>query len=116
MKLSEIYALANSVAPKSLSDEACRTYSFYDNSGILIDAGEDIKGVVFSLDLSFAAIEKAKETGANLIITHHPAIYGKIGDIRYDDEYLTGAKITACLKNSISVIKTSFSFLIFELN
>lgn len=104
MKLRQIYEIADFIAPKSLSDEACRTYSFYDNSGILIDAGEDIKGVLFSLDLSFAAIEKAKKLGANLIITHHPAIYGKIGDIRFDDEFLTGAKIADCLKNSISVI------------
>lgn len=104
MKLSEIYKIAEEIAPKKLSDEACQRLSLYDNSGILIDAGEDIEGAVFSLDLSFAAIEKAKRMGANLIVTHHPAIYGKMGEIRFDDEYLTGAKITECLKNSISVI------------
>ena len=103
MKLSEIYKIADEIAPKKLSDEAC-SIGFYDNSGILIDTGEDIKKVLFSLDFSFAAIEKAIETGANLIVTHHPAIYGKLGEIRFDDEHLTGAKVTKCLKNSISVI------------
>lgn len=103
MKLSEIYKIADGIAPKKLSDEAC-LIGFYDNSGILIDTGDEIKKVLFSLDFSFSAIEKAIEEGANLIVTHHPAIYGKLGEIRFDDEHLTGAKVTKCLKNSISVL------------
>ena len=103
MKLSEIYKIADGIAPKKLSDEAC-LIGFYDNSGILIDTGDEIRKVLFSLDFSFSAIEKAIEEGANLIVTHHPAIYGKLGEIRFDDEHLTGAKVTKCLKNSISVL------------
>lgn len=102
MKLSDIYAVADSVAPKRLSDEYCERYGAYDNSGVLVDCGEDIKGVLFSLDLSFAAIEKAIASGCNLIITHHPAIYGKIADIRTDD--ILGEKLIACIKNGISII------------
>ena len=104
MKLSEVYKIVNEFEPKALSDEYCEKYSAYDNSGILIDSGEDVKGVLFSLDLSFAAIEKAKETGANLIVTHHPAIYGKIDSIRACDFKPLGKKIVACLKNGISLI------------
>lgn len=104
MKLSEIYKIADEIAPKRLSDEYCARYNAYDNSGVLVDAGEDIKGVLFTLDLTFAAIERAKEIGANLIICHHPAIYGKISDVRIDDERLTGSKIVQCLKAGISVI------------
>ncbi|MBQ8430303.1 MAG: Nif3-like dinuclear metal center hexameric protein [Clostridia bacterium] len=104
MKLSEIYELADSIAPKKLSDELCERYNHYDNSGILVDCGEEIKGMVFSLDLSNAAIDKALSTGANLIMTHHPAIYGKIGSIRYDDGALLGGKLIRCIKNGISVL------------
>ena len=103
MKLSEIYKVADGIAPKKLSDEAC-AIGYYDNSGILIDTGDEIKKVLFSLDFSFSAIEKAMEQGANLIVTHHPAIYGKLGELCFDDEHLTGAKVVKCLKNSISVI------------
>ena len=78
MKLSEIYAIANAIAPKSLSDEYCAQAGAYDNSGVLVDAGEEIVGVLFSLDLSDGAIDRAIEMGANLILTHHPMIYGKI--------------------------------------
>ncbi len=102
MKLSEIYAVANAIAPKSLSEEYCEKYGAYDNSGVLIDCGEEIKGVLFSLDLSSAAIEKAMQEGCNLIVTHHPAIYGKIGDIRVDDAL--GKKVISCIRNGISVI------------
>ncbi len=104
MKLCEIYKIADEIAPKSLSDEYCARYGAYDNSGVLVDAGEDIVGVVFSLDLSDGAIEKAVECGANLIVTHHPAIYAKLSTLCIDDPRLTGAKLVKCLKKGISVL------------
>ena len=104
MKLSEIYQIADSLAPKALSDEYCAKYGAYDNSGILLDTGEEIRSAVVSLDLSFQAIEKDLELGANLSVTHHPAIYGKIGSIRVSDFEPLGEKLARCLKNGISVI------------
>ena len=104
MKLSEIYKIADGLAPKTLSDEYCAEFEAYDNSGILIDTGEEIQGVLCSLDLSFAAIEKAKKIGANLIITHHPAMYGKLNHARYNGTDLVEQKLVQCLKNGISVI------------
>lgn len=104
MKLCEFYKIANEIAPKALSDEYCEKYGAYDNSGILVDAGEEITGVLFSLDLSFAAIEKAIQNKANLIVTHHPAIYGKIDGIRVGDFEPLGEKLVVALKNGISVI------------
>ena len=104
MRIEEFYKIANALAPKPLSDEYCAKYDAYDNSGILVDTGEEIKGVLFSLDLSFAAIEKAKSLGANLIVTHHPAIYGKIGAVRVSDFQPLGKKLADCLKNGISVL------------
>lgn len=104
MKLSEIYQIANTVAPKALSDEYCQRYGAYDNSGVLVDADEDIRGGVFSLDLSGGAIDKAIQLNANLLMIHHPAIYGKISEIRADDPTLLGGKLVKCLKNGISVI------------
>ncbi|MBQ8291636.1 MAG: Nif3-like dinuclear metal center hexameric protein [Clostridia bacterium] len=104
MKLSEIYQIADKLAPKALSDEYCARYGAYDNSGRIVDTGKDVTGIVFSLDLSFAAIDKAKEAGANLIITHHPAIYGKIGEISVSETEPLGKKLVACIENGISVI------------
>ncbi|MBQ9714018.1 MAG: Nif3-like dinuclear metal center hexameric protein [Clostridia bacterium] len=104
MRLSEIYKIADEIAPKRLSDEYCAQYGAYDNSGVLVDTGEEITGVVFSLDLTNAAIERAIAVKANLIICHHPAIYGKISDLRIDDPRLTGSKMVKCIKAGISVV------------
>ncbi len=104
MKLNEFYLALETLAPKHLSDEYCEKYGAYDNSGILLDTGDEIVGVVFSLDFSLSAVEKAIEIGANLIVTHHPAIYGKISDISLSDFSPLGEKIVKCIKNGISVI------------
>ena len=102
MTVREIYAKLDQLAPKSLSDEYCRTYGAYDNSGILVDCGGDVDRVLFTLDLTSAAIAKAKEIGAKLIVTHHPVIYGKIGDVRMDTSL--GGRLISCIQGGISVI------------
>lgn len=104
MKLSEIYKIADELAPKRLSDEVCQKYGAYDNSGILVDCGKEIDKILFALDLTVSAIEKAIELGAQLIVTHHPAIYAKIGAIRVGDMNPLGKKLALCLQNGISVL------------
>ena len=42
MKLNEIYALLDALAPKALGDEFCKTYGAYDNSGIILDCGNEV--------------------------------------------------------------------------
>ena len=102
MTVWEIYKKLDEVAPKYLSDEYCRLQGSYDNSGVLVDCGGEIKSVLFTLDLTKAAIEKAKAVGANLIVTHHPVIFGKIGDVRLGNPL--GARLIACIQAGISVI------------
>ena len=74
MKSVDIAAVLESFSPVSVSDEYCARYGAYDNSGILVDSGDDATGVLFSLDFSSAAIAAAQKAGANVIVTHHPAI------------------------------------------
>ena len=104
MKLTEIFNILEGVAPVALSDEFCKKYRMYDNSGILIDCKEEINGVLFSLDLSLAAINEAKKHGFNLIVTHHPAIYGGISRISADDP------VGICLRSGTSVISMHLNF------
>ena len=104
MKLSEIYKIADDIAPKALSDEMCQNYGWYDNSGILVNTDEEIESILFSLDLTMAAVDEAIAKGVKLIILHHPAIYGKISRIDYEDPAMLGAKLIKCIKNGISVI------------
>lgn len=102
MKVSEIYRIIEEYAPKRISDEYCAAFGAYDNSGILIDSGENVEKALFALDCSSAAVERAMETGCKLIVTHHPVIYGKIGRI--------AGQYARLLKNGISVISMHLNF------
>ena len=104
MKLTQVFEKLETIAPVALSDEFCRKYRAYDNSGIIIDCKQEISGALFSLDLSFKAIEEAKRRGFNLIVTHHPAIFGGISRISADD------LIGTCLTSGISVISMHLNF------
>ena len=108
MKLSEVYAVLEGVAPKSLSDEYCRKYDGYDNSGILIDCGKEVEKILFSLDLSAAALDAAEAAGANVIVTHHPAIYAKIGNIVCADPQ--GKNLQRAIARGVSVISMHLNF------
>jgi len=98
MKLTEIYREADTLAPFSLSREYCEKYGAYDNSGILADCASEISCALFSLDCSARAVEAAKRIGAELLFTHHPAIYVPLKELSSENP------LTECLKAGISVI------------
>ena len=104
MKPEEILSKLEEYGSLSLSDEFCKKYGMYDNSGLIADCGGEIKGILFSLDLSKKAVNKALELGYNLIVTHHPAIYGGISRIKYSDP------LAVCIKNGISVISMHLNY------
>lgn len=104
-----LHILEERVAPVKLSDDFCAKYKMYDNSGIIINTGEPVKGVLFSLDLSEAAVKKAVALGYNLIVTHHPAIYGGISRIDVTADSKSRA-ITECIKCGVSVISMHLNF------
>ena len=104
MKLNEFFAIANGIAPTSVSDEYCTKFGAYDNSGLLVNTGEEVCGALFSLDFSSQALNKAIALGANLIVTHHPAIYGKISGIDVCDFSPLGEKLVKALQHGVSVI------------
>ena len=49
MTTKQLYKIADEIAPKSLSDEYCEKYGAYDNSGVLVDTGEDIMTLLLVL-------------------------------------------------------------------
>lgn len=104
-----LHILEERIAPVALSDEFCAKYKMYDNSGIIINCNREVTGALFSLDFSIEAVNKAIEKGYNLIVTHHPAIYGGISriDITRDPKSIA---IENCIKNGISVISMHLNF------
>lgn len=102
MKFDNFYAVLDELAAKSISDEYCKKYGAYDNSGVLMRLDDEVRGAVFSLDFSLGAIERAIREGANVLVTHHPAIYGSISAI--DGFSPLGKKIALCCRHGISVV------------
>ncbi len=101
--------LESNVAPVKLSDEYCARFHAYDNSGIILNCGKQITGVLFTLDFSLASVSRACELGFNAIVTHHPAIYG--GMERLDIVSDPKAKALAlCMESGVSVISMHLNF------
>ncbi len=78
MRLSEIYDFLNKTAPFDMQLP-------WDNSGILIDNGkEDIKSILLCLDVTNDTVEQAKANGCELIISHHPIIFGGLKSVEFN--------------------------------
>lgn len=98
MQLKSVFEAVDALAPFRLSKEYCENYGFHDNSGIILDCGEEVTGVLCALDLSRRAVDEAKRSGANVIVTHHPAIFYPVSSLHSEDPVLL------CARAGISVI------------
>ena len=101
LSVKALYSIVDGLAPFALSKEYCEKFGHRGNSGIQLDCGKEVTGVLFSLDLSAAAVAEAKRRGANCIVTHHPAIFFPLYSLK---EGGSGAEILACAAAGISVI------------
>ena len=99
-KLKEYLTLLENFAPLYLSDKMIEKGA-YDNSGIIVESHDCVEKVLFSLDLSMAAVCEAKARGCDTIITHHPAIYAPIKMLSVNDQ--TRA-LTEAVKLGLNVI------------
>lgn len=72
MKLRELIAYLDAVAPRELAQE-------WDNVGLLCgDPDRDVNTIVVSLDADRQALGFAKEQGADVIVSHHPLIFSPV--------------------------------------
>lgn len=102
--VDDVLRILSKAAPLKLSDEYQARYDAYDNSGIILDAGEATIGAVCCLDLTFAAVDMAKKLKYNVIITHHPAIFSPVKKLSISDRLGAGGALVYAAKNGISVI------------
>ena len=65
MKIKDIIGIFEEKAPLALSYKAQEKFGMYDNSGLLIDSGEEeTPCVVCALDLNESVVDLAVEKGA----------------------------------------------------
>ena len=77
--VKDIFEFINSIAP---FEKQCE----WDNSGLIVGNGNDeISKIGVVLDITNDAIKYASENGINLIISHHPVIFGGIKSVLSDD-------------------------------
>ncbi len=68
--LRDITSYLEGLAPPSLQES-------YDNSGLQVgDPNLDISGILVALDASEGVLLEAEKLGFNLVLTHHPVIFG----------------------------------------
>jgi dinuclear metal center YbgI/SA1388 family protein len=95
MKIAEIVSFLESLAHPSLQEH-------YDNAGLLTgDPAWNCSGVIVSLDATEEVIKEAKEKNCNIIVTHHPIIFGGLKKIN-GKNYVERAVISA-IKNDIAI-------------
>lgn len=71
-KVIDFYKYIDGIAPFD-------TQESWDNSGFLVGDGErEVKRVLVALDVTEPVLNEAAEKGANLIISHHPIIFGAL--------------------------------------
>ena len=57
----------------------------WDNSGLLLDSGKDSDKVLVCLDVTSEAVRRAEETGAGIIVSHHPLIFSPLKKLSEQD-------------------------------
>ena len=68
--VADLTAALETLAPPALQ-------MAYDNSGLLVgEPDTEITGVLITLDCLEATVEEAIDTGCNVIVAHHPIVFG----------------------------------------
>ena len=102
MKLRKIIDIIEAKYPLNLSYD-------WDNVGLLVgDFDSDIKKVMTVIEANEDVIDEAIEKGADLIVTHHPFIFGKLNRVNTGD--LKGKLIRKLIKNDVAVYSMHTNF------
>ena len=102
MKFDDVVLMIEGIAPGHIQES-------WDNSGIQISTGKmEIGKILTSLELTDEVVEEAIREDADMIITHHPLIFGGIkrGDFRDP----VGSMILKLINAGISVYSSHTPF------
>ncbi len=80
MKIVELSRYLESIAPLSYQEN-------YDNTGLLVgNPNDEVNSALITLDVTEAVIQEAIDTGCDLIIAHHPIIFGGLKKLNGKNE------------------------------
>lgn len=76
--VADVAAEIEAVAPRELAED-------WDNVGLQVgEPAAAVTGVLVCLEMTDAVVDEACEAGANLIVAHHPLIFGSLDAVRTD--------------------------------
>lgn len=95
MKIKKIIQHLESIAPANYQES-------YDNSGLIVgNQDTEIQGVLICLDSTEAVVAEAIKKGCNLIVAHHPIVFGGLKKIN-GKNYVERVVIKA-IQNNIAI-------------
>ena len=97
MTYKELYSTLNELFPTAFSAK-------WDNDGDMLCLFPDaqINKILISLDVNMPVIERAINSGYDLIISHHPLIFSPVRRINYND--IVSCRLLALIKSGIQVM------------
>lgn len=100
MKVKDILNIIDSFSPFFLQED-------FDNSGLQFgDPDEEVTRILIALDLTKGVVAEALKSKANLIITHHPAIFNPLKNIISTENPV----LLFALRNKINVISAHTNY------
>jgi dinuclear metal center YbgI/SA1388 family protein len=95
MRIADIITHLETIAPPSLQES-------YDNSGLIVgENSTDVTGVLISLDCVEATVLEAIDKKCNLIMAHHPIVFG--GMKRFNNASYVQRTVQLAIKNDIAI-------------
>ncbi len=97
MTVRELYDFLDKRIPASLSCD-------WDNDGLMCcpDGKAQVKKVLIALDITERTVDYAISNGFDTIISHHPLIFSKVGQLNEDTN--TARKLIKLVKNGVSAM------------
>ncbi len=96
MKIIEVVNALEHFAPLPLQ-------ASFDNAGLQIGLTEaEVSGALLCLDVTEAIVDEAVALGCNLIVSHHPLIFHKLGHITGED-YVQRTVMSA-IRNEVAIV------------
>lgn len=94
--VGKVFAFLQEKAPFELQEG-------FDNAGFLVGREEaPVSKILVTLDITEQVVQEAAEQGAQLIVSHHPVIFG--GAKSMTDQTVTGRVLLALVENHIAAI------------
>src|SRR5690606_6147789 len=87
-KISTVTGFLENIAPLEWQED-------YDNSGLITGSMDwEVSGVLCALDCTPEVVQEAIDTGCNLIVSHHPIIFGGLKKLS-GQSYIERAVVSA---------------------